>query len=367
MSTKTKQYHILIPDRVAESIEIEQAVFGEQAEFVLGHAMQADEIADAEWERCDAVLAWHELTYDDALLAKMPHCKTIVRVGVGYDNVDLKAAGQRGIVVCNVPDYGTGEVADHALAMLLSFARGLPGIAEKVRQSNEFWSWKKVGTLKRLSDSVLGIVGLGRIGSAVALRAKSFGLRVLFYDPYKPAGYDKTLGIERCHDLYKMLEAVDYVSLHTPLTEETRGLAEQRFFAHLKPGAVLINTARGAIVDLDALERTLRVGRLRAAGLDVLPEEPPDRTHPLLQAWTHNEEWIAGRMLVTPHSAFWCVEALTEMRRKAAEEALRVLEGGEPLNPVNADILSKKPKHSMPHLTPVTIPGVTTRKETTRP
>ncbi|MBU0690567.1 C-terminal binding protein [bacterium] len=349
MHSKQHKYQILIPDRVAESVEIERAVFGEKAEFVLGHAAHANEIPDSVWETSDAILAWHELDYDESLLSKLHCCKTIVRVGVGYDNVDLKSAGQRGIVVCNVPDYGTGEVADHALAMLLSFARGIPGIAEKVRQSNEFWSWKKVGNLKRLSDSVLGIIGLGRIGSAVALRAKSFGLRVLFYDPYKPAGYDKTLGIERFHDLHKMLEAVDYVSLHAPLTDETRGMADQRFFAHLKPGAVLINTARGAIVEMDALERTLRVGRLKAAGLDVLPEEPPDRSHPLMKAWTNDESWLAGRLLVTPHSAFWCVEALTEMRRKAAEEALRVLEGGEPLNPVNAYLFSKENKPAATH------------------
>ncbi|MBU1920484.1 hypothetical protein KKG66_06535, partial [bacterium] len=124
---------------------------------------------------------------------------------------------------------------------------------------------------------------------------------------------------------------------------------DQRFFAHLKPGAVLINTARGAIVEMDALERTLRVGRLKAAGLDVLPEEPPDRSHPLMKAWTNDESWLAGRLLVTPHSAFWCVEALTEMRRKAAEEALRVLEGGEPLNPVNAYLFSKENKPAATH------------------
>jgi lactate dehydrogenase-like 2-hydroxyacid dehydrogenase len=363
MSPLPSKYTILIPDRVVESIEIEQAVFGEKAEFVLGHAAASREIPDRVWNSCHAVLAWHELVYDHSLLSKMKQCEVIVRVGVGYDNVDLQAADERNIVVCNVPDYGTGEVADHAMAMLLSFARGIPGISEKVRLSNENWSWKKVGNLKRLSESVIGIIGLGRIGTAVALRAKGFGIRVLYYDPYKPAGYDKSLGVERVHDLYKMIEASDYVSLHTPLTNETRGMADKKFFAQLKPGAVLINTARGAIVELDALERSLRVGRLKAAGLDVLPEEPPNRNHPLLKAWTENDEWLAGRLMITPHSAFWCVEALTEMRRKAAEEALRVLEGGAPLNQVNsaAHRAKRELSDSSPNPTavPISVPATT--------
>ena len=333
------RYRILIPDHTATSTGIERSVFGAAAELILGRARDAREIPDSVWRRADAILAWHELEYDAELIARLDRCRVIVRVGVGYDNVDLAAAGARGITVCNVPDYGTGEVADHALAMLLSFARGIPGACEGIRRSNEQWSWQAVGELKRLAVSTLGVIGLGRIGTAVALRARGFGMRVVYYDPYKPSGYDKALGVERCRHLTDLLAVSDYVSIHTPLTDETREMADARFFESLKREAVLINTARGAIVDLDALYQVLHSGRLRSAGLDVLPEEPPDRGHPLIRAWETDEEWIRGRLLITPHSAFWCREAYEEMRRKAAEEALRVLKGESALNPVNADSL----------------------------
>jgi phosphoglycerate dehydrogenase-like enzyme len=350
---KKQGFKILIPDRTAESSTVEESVFGSTATITLGRASCADQIEDRMWNNADAVLAWHELEYPAKLISKMNRCRVIVRVGVGFDNVDLRAAGARGIVVCNVPDYGTGEVADHALAMLLSFARGIPGASERVRCSNSNWSWKRVGELKRLSVSTLGIIGLGRIGTAAALRAKAFGLRVVYYDPYKPIGYDKSLGVERCETLAELLRVSDYVSLHTPLTDETRGMADSSFFESLKPGAVLINTARGAIVNLDALHHSLHNGRLRAAGLDVLPVEPPNRSHPLIKAWESNDEWLQGRLQITPHSAFWCRESFEEMRRKAAEEAKRVLLGGSPLNPVNSHWLQPVNRPLLPVKNPL--------------
>jgi phosphoglycerate dehydrogenase-like enzyme len=329
------RYVVLVPDRVPAPAEIEQNVFGDSAEVIAPCAKDAAEIDDATWGRADAVLAWHDLQYPRAVIGKLVRCKVIVRVGVGTDNVDLAAAGERGIAVCNVPDYGTCDVADHALALTLALSRGLPAFSELVRQSAEHWHWNAAGRLRRLTSATMGIIGLGRIGSAVALRAKAFGMRVVFHDPYVPDGKDKSLAVERCDRLEDLLERADVVSLHTPLTDETRGMAGRGFFARLADGALLVNTARGPIVDLDALEAALRSGRLRGAGLDVLAEEPPPAGHPLIAAWRAREPWIAHRLIVTPHAAFYCDEAWQEMRHKAAVEALRVLRDEPPRNCVN--------------------------------
>ena len=190
--------------------------------------------------------------------------------------------------------------------------------------------------LHRLRGSTLGIVGMGRIGTATALRAKPFGIDVAFYDPYVPDGTDKALGLTRHETLEGLLAVSHLISLHTPLTTETRSMVDGAFLGSIRSGATLVNTARGGILDLDAVEAALRDGRLRAVGLDVLPEEPPPAaSHPLIRAWRNREEWLTGRMLVTPHAAFFCEGSFEEMCRKAAQEAIRVLEGDTPRNWVN--------------------------------
>lgn len=332
-----RQHIVLIPDRLSPPADVEAEVFGDAAIFNLPCVKSTAEIPDAVWAEADAVLAWHELQYSADILAKMKRCRVLVRVGVGFENVDLSAAGRQGIFVCNVPDYGTNDVADHALALMLTLARGIYRFSEQVRAANANWHWEAAGALRRIGESTLAIIGLGRIGTAVALRGKAFGMRILFYDPYVPDGMDKALGLTRCDELTDLLAQADVVTFHTPLTHDTRGMADAKFFAQLKPGAILVNTARGAIVDLDALGEGLRSGRLRGAGLDVLPDEPPDTDHPLIRAWREREDWVAQRLVITPHAAFVCVEAYHEMRRKAAEEAKRVLEGRLPRNCVNLE------------------------------
>ena len=256
-------------------------------------------------------------------------------MGVGFDNVDLQAAGRRGLPVYNVPDYGTNDVADHAIGLMLALARALYAFSETVRSSPTEWEWDSAGSLRRLQDSVMGIVGLGRIGTATAKRARAFGMKVMFYDPYVPDGMDKALGVYRVESLHDLARQADVVSFHTPLTEETRGMADPDFFEHLKAGAIVVNTARGPVIQLDALHRALKSGRLRAAGLDVVEMEPPDAEHPLIKAWREREQWIACRLMITPHAAFYCEEAYKEMRYKAAVTAKRVLDGEFPRNCVN--------------------------------
>ena len=270
----------------------------------------------------------------DEKVPKLDRCKVIIRCGVGFDNVDLKAAGEKGIPVCNVPDYGTTDVADHAMALLLSLMRGLPAYDAAARDPKT-WVWTAAGPLRRVTGARLGLIGLGRIGTAVALRAKAFGMRVSFYDPYINDGYDKVMGIERASSLDALLPGLDAVSFHVPLTPETRSMGSAGFFAKLSPGAVVINTARGGIVDTGALEEALRSGQVRAAGLDVLATEPASQKDPLVAAWCRGDEWIRHRLIITPHAAFFCGEAYEEMRRKAARAVRDVLTGGQIRNVVN--------------------------------
>ncbi|HEU0030822.1 MAG TPA: C-terminal binding protein [Kofleriaceae bacterium] len=328
------EWHVIVPDRLAPPADIEEAVFGTLARVTLLQAKTNAELA-GKIEDADAILAWHDLKWDAATIAAMPKCKAIVRVGVGFDNVDLEAARKRDIVVANVPDYGTHDVADHAMALLLALARGLSGHDRAVRSGPAQWRWGVTHTF-RLTEKKLGIVGLGRIGAATALRAKAFGMQVGFYDPYRPAGWDKALGLARYHSLDELAASCDVVSLHTPLTSETRGLIGKRFFAAAKRGMVLINTARGPVVDWPAFREAFDAGVVASGGFDVLPSEPLDPDDPLLAKWLANHPEAQDRLVITPHAAFYSLEAMAEMRKKAAEEALRILRGEPAWNRVNA-------------------------------
>jgi phosphoglycerate dehydrogenase-like enzyme len=335
------KHFILIPDRL-KNPDYEKQIMGKNYNIKTFCTRNPDDIPDDIWIKTDAVLLWHEMNFTSEVIDKLANCKVIVRAGVGFDNVDLKAAGKKGIIVCNVPDYGTNDVADHTIAMILSLSRGLYAFSEKIRESNNNWHWNAAGELHRISGSTLGIIGLGRIGTAVALRAKALDLNVVFYDPYKADGYDKSLGIKRCYSLKELLKKSDIVTIHTPLTKETKNMADTNFFTHVKNKSLFINTARGAITNLDALYNALKSGKVRAAGLDVLGEEPPDPNHSLIKAWCNKEEWLAYRLIITPHSAFYCEESYYELREKAALEAKRVLCGNPPRNCVNTDWLKKK-------------------------
>ncbi len=324
---------ILIPDVLKPPAEIEQQVFGKDAEIQVCQAVSAEQISPEDWARCEAILAYDQIQFTADLIRGLKRCKVLVRVGVGYDNVDLEAAQRHGLIVCNIPDYGSEEVADHAMAMLLSLARGIPEYHRRTRGRD----WDRTNALPyRLRGKSLGIVGLGRIGSAMAKRGLAFGMRVLFYDPYKEDGYDKALGVERVESLAELAGKCDVVSLHAPLTDETERMIGRSFFDSLKRPIHLINTARGALIDIEALGAAMREGTVAAAGLDVLPIEPNVDSQTLVSAWEAQEAWIRDRLIVTPHTAFYSPESYREMRTKAALEALRVLEGNPPRNPVSS-------------------------------
>lgn len=250
----------------------------------------------------------------------MSKAKLLVQAGVGYNHIDIEACAKRGLPVLNTPDYGTMEVADHAIALMLNLVRGISAYNERLLTREDAWNTNQLAMrpVRRLRDLTCGIVGLGRIGTAAALRAKAFGLDVAFHDPYLAPGIELSLGLRRHESLGALLAESDIISLHCPLTAETTKLIDHRAVQAMKADVVLVNTARGPIVDLDAIEAGLRCDKIAAAGLDVLPIEPLERSHSLIKAWTQRAPWLEGRLTITPHAAFYTPQSLADMRRLSA-------------------------------------------------
>ena len=247
----------------------------------------------------------------------MPELGIVSRIGAGYDTVDTDACEKAGVWVANSPDYGVGEVATHALALALASIRNVVALSPRHRRGN--WYYMSSGTLSRPSQMTLGIVGLGRIGKRMAHISRNVFKRVVAYDPYLIDG-DFPAYVERARSLDDLAAQSDVVSVHTPLTAETRGMIDATFFGAMKPGAYFVNTARGAVVDIaDADARRSKPARLRGAGLDVLPEEPVPRDSPLVGH---------PRVILTPHAAFYSVEAEKELRRKAAQNIITLARDG---------------------------------------
>ena len=293
----------------------------------------------ARLQRADGLLVWHQVALDAPTLGRLEKCRLIVRAGVGFNNIDIAAAAARGIPVCNTPDYGTAEVADHALALLLALERGLIPF-EHALQADPVggFDYRIYLDGRRLAGRTFGIVGLGRIGTAAALRAKAFGLRVVAFDPYVPRGQELALGIERV-DALDALDALlarsDVLSLHAPLTAETENLLNAATLRKLKPGATILNTARGGLIDLEALFAAMKSGHVRSAGIDVFPVEPPQPVPSLLRAHAAREPWLQGRLVVSPHAAWSSIESRRDARTKSVETILAFLLHGELRNCVN--------------------------------
>ncbi|HAM72907.1 MAG TPA: C-terminal binding protein [Verrucomicrobiales bacterium] len=288
-------------------------------------------------DEADALIVFHETSVTSEVIARLNRCKAIVRGGVGYDNIDLEAAGARGIRVCNVPDYGVDEVADHALMLMLACSRGLVRTERSLIHSLRPWDHHAVKPVPRLVGKTMGIIGLGRIGAATALRARGLRMNVIAYDPHLRPGLDKVFGVPQV-SLDTLLAQSDVVSVHTPLTPETRHIINARTLGRMKPTAILVNTARGAVVDTHALAEALATGRIAGAGIDVLPQEPPDESEPLIRLWRQRDPVV--NLIVTPHTAFFSEEGCVEMRTKAAEEVARILRGEAPRNCVNPQFLN---------------------------
>ena len=315
--------------------DLELSALGEgiSAEFGGGF----DNITDEQWANCDGIVGTQP---PPDCMAKLDKCRIFVKPAVGFDDVDMDSWSSRGIAVCNVPDYGTREVADHAIALMLTLTKSIAFHDESLRADPRA-NWRPALNPygKRMSDCTFGVLGLGRIGTTAAMRAKAFDMNVTFYDPYKPNGTELALGINRCDTLAELMQVSDIVSVHTPLNEETRNLVGRAAFDVAKKGIIVINTARGPIIDLDALHDAMRDDIVLAAGLDVLPEEPANLQSPLLSAWGANEDWIKHRLVVTPHSAFFTPESVRDIRIFSARTAVRFLRDGRLENCVNEDAI----------------------------
>jgi C-terminal binding protein len=330
---------VLYPEARQTPDELERDVFGADLNIVKRDAGALSEMSDADCAQADGLMIL-AFAVSGADLARFPKLRAVVRMGVGYDRLDRPALAARNVIVCNVPDYGTTEVADHAIALALTLRRGIL-LHHEMQRHDPPAPWRSFQNpmIQRLGTLTLGIVGLGRIGTAVALRAKALQFRVVFYDPYLPNGVELALGIERAPTLEDLMRQTDNLSIHAPLTPETRGLIGRDELALLKPGAVVVNDARGPILDLDALAELLRSGHIAAAGLDVLPQEPPQEPIPeLLRAYRAKEEWLEGRLVVTPHSAWLTPHSWEDTRRKSAETMRAALLTNRPQNVITPDM-----------------------------
>jgi D-3-phosphoglycerate dehydrogenase len=327
---------VVITDFDYGDVEIERAILTEAgAEVVALQAKHEADLQDAARD-CAAMITQYA-RIGAATIARMQRCRVIARYGVGVDIVDVEAATARGILVTNVRDYCTEEVADHAVALWLTLARKLPAYDRATHEG--VWRWQSGRPIHRLRGRVMGVVSFGQIGRAIAARALPFGVRLLAYDPFVTAAEAAAHGA-RLVDKATLLAEADYVIMQAPMTPETRHFLSDAEFAAMKPGAIVVNTGRGPTIDNAALHRALVAGRVAAAGLDDPEEEPAKQA-----AWSPagNPLFSLPNVLVTPHAAYYSEESIRTARETAASEVARVLTGRPPLFPVNAPALAANP------------------------
>ena len=319
------KYLVAVADSVFPNLDPARAVLSTiDAELQLASDPSPEAVLKVASD-ADALLVTYAKINAD-MIRQMKKCRIISRFGIGVDNVDLDAATAAGIVVTKVPDYCIDEVSDHAMALLLAAARKIPMATEQVHSGT--WKMPNFVPIHRLRGSVLGLVGFGRIPQLVAPKAQAFGLRVIAYDPYVPKDVFAKAGVEQV-EFPQLLKLSDYVSIHSPLVPETKGLFNADAFKQMKKTAYVVNTARGPIVDEAALAAALDAGEIAGAALDVMTQEPPV-----------NSPLIGNRKaILTPHTSFYSEESLVELQTKASQEVVSVLSGKPPRNPVNPDVL----------------------------
>jgi len=312
---------VLFADHDYPDIELERALFREGGIDLVAAQCKTEEQVIAHGNGCRAILLQYA-PITDRVLAALPSVGIVSRIGAGYDTIDTAACARRGVWLANSPDYGVGEVATHALALALASIRNVVAYHRDIGAGT--WHFLSSGPLRRPGDLTVGIVGLGRIGKRMAHVSRNVFKRIIAYDPYLIDG-DFPPYVERKKTLADLASQSDIVSMHTPLTDETRGLVDAAFFGAARRGLTLVNTSRGVVVNLTDLLAALDSGIVAGAALDVLPTEPIPRDSPLL---SH------PRVILTPHAAFFSVEAERELRRKAAQNIVSWFHRGRPDYPV---------------------------------
>ena len=318
-------WKVVITDCDHGAIEEEKEVFGRVGAELTFVNVKDEAVLTPICKEADGILNQYA-RMDRRMIEQLSRCKVITRYGIGVDTIDLTAATESGIIVANVPDYCLNEVADHTVTMLLACVRKMLVFDRIVRGGS--WDFRKGGAIRRLQGKVLGLVGCGKIGLAVARRMTAFGVRVIAFDPYlKRAGE----GVELT-DLSTVLGTSDFISIHCPLTESTRHLIGEMEFKKMAKRPIIVNTSRGPVIDEKALLRALETGQVSGAGLDVVETEPPDPGNPLLKM---------ENVVLSPHTAFYSEESVSQLKRDSAESVVSVLQGRWPKSVVNRDVVGK--------------------------
>lgn len=320
-----KKWKVVITDCDQGSINEEKEEFDRiGAELTLVQVQQEEDLIQMCKEADGLLNQYSFLTR--RVLENLPRCMVIARYGVGVDSIDLKAATDVGIVVANVPDYCSDEVADHTVALILTLVRKTAFFDRKVRSGQ--WDFRSGIPIHRIRGKTMGLIGSGRIGMEVARRISAFGVRVMAFDPY----IKKTDEEIELTNLDALLKDSDFISIHCPLNESTRHLIGEKEFQKMAKRPFLINTSRGPIIDEKALIQALKEGLVSGAGLDVLEKEPPDSQNPLLQM---------ENVVLSPHAAFYSEESISELKRRTAENVSSVLLGKWPKSVVNPEVMGK--------------------------
>ena len=315
---------VAVTDHVFPHLDRERAMLAEAGHDLRfdGNATTPDEVA-AVVRGADAILNCYTPIPSD-ITRSLEGCRIIARYGIGLDTIDVDAATEAGIVVTNVPDYCIDEVSDHALALIMALTRGIVRLDRRVHAGS--WSPMDAAPLHRLRGRTLGLIGFGRIARSLAEKASAIGFRVLAFDPFLPDEAIADAGAEP-RDLATLLAGADVVSLHAPLTPDTHHMIGAAELGSMGEGAIIVNTSRGGLVDLDAVRDALSAGRLGGVALDVMEHEPPDPDDPLLSR---------PEVIITPHAAFYSEESMAELQRKAVEQVIDVLAGKVPPYATNA-------------------------------
>jgi D-3-phosphoglycerate dehydrogenase / 2-oxoglutarate reductase len=329
VSTSPKFLVVHTDAATPEEFPVERAMLAEfGAEMVATDAMDEEGLIIATRD-ADAVLVNRALI-TRRVIENMRRCRVILRKGVGYDVLDVDAATDHNIIICTLPDIWTDEVANQALALILACNRRLLALDRSLRAGG--WRSYKQVHIGQLRDETLGIVGYGRIGSALARRAVPLGMEIITYDPYLAQTPARETGVRLVPSLGELIERADFLSIHCPLTEETRHMIGEAELRRMKPTAYVVNTARGPVIDQAALTRALREGWIAGAGLDTYEQEPPARDDPLLQM---------DNVILAPHNGFYSDPSVARMHVRSAQEVIEVLSGRWPRGLLNTELRSR--------------------------
>lgn len=328
------KFKVAITDSGYESHDVEEEVLSRVGADLVRFQCRSEEEVIRYCGDADALLNTYA-PITRRVIENLQKVRVIVRYGIGVDNIDIEAATERGIFVANVI-YDVTDIADHTIGLILSLMRKIPLADRSVKGG--LWDWKVTCPIPRLKGKTVGIIGFGRIGRKVAQRLRGFEVKIISYDPYVPDDLFAEYCVEGV-DFETLIRESDIITIHVPLTSETRHMIGEKEFRSMKRGAIIVNTSRGGVIDEQALYKALKEGWIAGAGLDVLEKEPPEKDNPLLKL---------DNVIVTPHMAWYSNDSLYEIRRKAAEEVARVLSGQIPINLVNREVLERIRKQTPP-------------------